>query len=310
MANREHEYILLSGVDKWHEFIEKEENKNRLKFRADLQGADLGLENLQGANLQVADLQDAIIVGTNLQGADLHVANLQDANLRGADLQGANLRGADLQRADLQGANLQDANLQGASLRDCKNYLLDNNFIKDTLFSPNASDPWSVLRRKYTGVMLFFNFLFLICFLGSNALQATAWKALNIFQKHYAENIAKLENISEIKTPLGACMSEKCDNPRPIWQIMLGLQKGWLKAALAVLLIVYNISRAWFTWWVGLLREAEERSNHSPSLKQYIWWYRGHLFFMLPMVIFATTSLLIHGYDLLVKTTVILPLVQ
>jgi hypothetical protein len=42
-------------------------------------------------------------------------ANLQGANLKGADLKGANLKGADLPEANMRWANLQGANLRMAT---------------------------------------------------------------------------------------------------------------------------------------------------------------------------------------------------
>lgn len=78
-------------------------------YRANLQGAILGLANLQGTQLVEANLQGADLVYANLQGARLGEANLQGANLRGANLQGANLVYANLQGADLLRANLEHA---------------------------------------------------------------------------------------------------------------------------------------------------------------------------------------------------------
>jgi hypothetical protein len=46
----------------------------------------------------------------------------------------------------------------------------------------------------------------------------------------------------------------------------------WL---LPLVLLTYNIFRAWFTWWISRLREAEKHSGWSPKEKEYIWYYRA-----------------------------------
>jgi uncharacterized protein YjbI with pentapeptide repeats len=142
MANQEHLKILRNGgVEAWREFIQRQ----KYRFNAQLEGADLSAMDLQwvdlhGANLLGADLQGADLTGANLEGGNLRKANLARANLFAgyyidADFQGANLMGTNLRRvdlrqsnlheanlfeADLRGANLWGANLQGANFRKAK----------------------------------------------------------------------------------------------------------------------------------------------------------------------------------------------
>ena len=61
------------------------------------------------------------------------------------------------------------------------------------------------------------------------------------------------------------------------------------------------------TRWVGLLRDAEERSGYSPAWNEYRWCFYAHRA-MQVLFLVAVASLLWHGWELLVQTEVVLPL--
>jgi hypothetical protein len=343
----EHISILSSSTaHEWNEWVAKEKEKDP-EFGPSLAGEDLTdfnfvfrnfpgaffMEtNLSGVDLSSADFSDATLLRANFSncrgiftsfkranisqadfsnsdfktaeftGANLFATNLSNANLVSANFSSAYLRFAKLFKADIAGTDLS-----GADLRDCKGFVLDENFIKETKFSPNSKDPWSQLRRKYTGVMVFFNLIFLSIFVGSNAIEAFFWKGVNILQSEYNEySTDNPEKHSTWKIPT-VCLSENCAEPRPIWQIIIGAHKGITECLLIILLIAYNLARALFTWWVGLLRDAEERSNYSPSKKQYIWWYRVHLILYPLGMATSILVLSVYGADLFFDSTVILP---
>jgi hypothetical protein len=90
--------------------------------------------------------------------------DLTEADLTEADLTGANLSGADLSGADLSGATLVNTNLSEAKLHEVSGMILDSTFIRNARFSPRATDPWSILRRSYTGPKLFFHILLFVAF--------------------------------------------------------------------------------------------------------------------------------------------------
>jgi hypothetical protein len=70
-------------------------------------------------------------------------------------------------------------------------------------------------------------------------------------------------------TNIAHCLSPKCE-PLPVWQLVLGLDKGWEFFVLAVTLIGYNVLRARLTWSVSQMRDEEERSGYTPP------WLRGY----------------------------------
>lgn len=110
MANEEQLSILKQGVKAWNEW-----QYSNLRFRADLEAADLNNADLQGINLREAILRHADLTRANLRESDLSLTDLTNANLEMADLTGISLRRAGLRKANLT-ANLAYAQFHGADL--------------------------------------------------------------------------------------------------------------------------------------------------------------------------------------------------
>lgn len=213
-ASSEQVAVLLQGVETWNRW--REENPavpielsevdlrpesiagyavlghNRTNLRnINLCGAVLRDARLDGADLYGAKLDGAHLGGAHLEGATLQAATLKRATLSGAHLQDAslvwaNLKGANLQGANFDGAGLRHADLREADLRGIQKAVFDESKIVHAVTGLAAKDPWSVLRRKYTGVMLFFHLLFLVAFILPYAGRAFLWKAVNRGQSLYA----------------------------------------------------------------------------------------------------------------------------
>lgn len=108
-----------------------------------------------------------------------------------------NLRGALLQGAKLQGASLHHADFREADLRGVHNAVFDESNVVYAISGLAAKDPWSVLRRKYTGVMLLFHLVFLTAFLLPYAGRAAFWRAVNHGQVLYGTVTSEL--VSELR---------------------------------------------------------------------------------------------------------------
>lgn len=114
--------------------------------------------------------------------------------MKGACFLGAELEGADLSEADLQGANFAHANLHGASLtyanlhdadlRGAYRFRLDGNFTRNVRLPYRSTDPWSVLRRTYTGPRMLFNMLFLVAFAIPYIGKVVFWLSINRAQSY------------------------------------------------------------------------------------------------------------------------------
>ncbi len=115
-------------------------------YAAHLKHADLSGAHLDQAYLNAAHLEHAHLPWGHLEHADLYATHLEHANLRNADLEGADVR-----NAYLRDALFAEATLNGADVRRAKGLRFDGNRVEGIRIEGNAPDPWSVLRRQYTG---------------------------------------------------------------------------------------------------------------------------------------------------------------
>ncbi len=188
---------------------------------AHLEKANLEGAHLEFATLIRANLEEANLTGANLKGASLHSAHLERANLNSANLEGALFYGAHLKQANLIAASLGgpnpvrdllskasilwygrvlkrsrwslrgssgtrwwQADLSGADLRvrTPEHLRLDDTRILNSHFAPGSRDPWSVIRRSYSGPSLLFHLLFLLVFLVPYVGRAGYLKGINVAQ--------------------------------------------------------------------------------------------------------------------------------
>ena len=271
--------------------------------KADLGGADLTNADLTRANLMNANLGSAVLREAGLREADLMGANLGEADLREADLTKADLREAGLEEADAQGAVAVGAKLEsaavegaifvGASLLDVHGLLLDGNQIRGAKFSPRAGDPWSVLRRNYTGTRLLFHLLLLALFVLPYFARILMWAGVNQAQRAIVHstttlqvvsddlqdrgdpNAQALAQVTEQLSQIQPCLAKECKDYY-VWQLLLGVDQGAYLWLLAIALITYNLIRAVLTRSVGPLRDEEERTGYAPALKSYLWLFDLH----------------------------------
>ena len=89
-------------------------------------------------------------------------------------------------------------------------------------------------------------------------------------------------------------LAAECDKYE-VWQLLLGIDKGWRFCVLASLLLLYNLCRALLTWKLGPLRDEEERSFYSPALDDYRWLYRVHRVVQFLLAV-AVIALAYHGW--------------
>lgn len=224
---------------------------------ADLFGARLEYTKLNWAHLEHADLG-----GAHLEDADLSYAHLEDADLRGASLYQSNLVGARLDRANMQGSRLEHAvlsnvSLTGADVRRATGLRFDSSLIRGLHIEGNAPDPWSVLRRSYSGPWFFIHATFLLAFILPYIGKVLALTA--------ADHARQSMGFVESTLPSFVHVEEI-----PAWRVLVGLERGWWVPVLGLILLVYNAIRGVLTVRVGMLRDAEERAGISPGLREYM----------------------------------------
>ncbi|MFH0981678.1 MAG: pentapeptide repeat-containing protein [Planctomycetota bacterium] len=206
------------------------------------------------------------------------------ASFEGASLRGASLAGTGLNRARLCGTDLREANLEGV-----RGLVLDCTYVRDAVFAPRADDPWSRLRRAYTGPKLLFNLFLLTAFFLPYVVKTAGWVTAYRAQKGVAAGLQKLEtDIGRLEPehPATAQVLRNAvegikqelpgpENPRAresrVWRLVLGVDKGNWYWVTALALIAYNLLRAGLTFFVAPMRDAEERSGLSPRYTRQKW---------------------------------------
>lgn len=234
-----------------------------LQEKVDFSHANLASANLTNVNLPYSDFSVA-----NLTVANLKQANLSASNFWVSQLERANLEQSNLSKSNLENANISEANLCAANLIGVKDVLFNDNLVRGLQIHYNSNDPWSTLRRTYSGSRLFFNLLFLIAFLIPYIFKLIFWVSVNYAQA-YSETlvhkrVTDLGLDAESLTNYALCFAEKCE-PMFAWQVILGVDKGRLDWGLAATLIFYNLMKAALTWFISPMRDEEERTGYTPS---------------------------------------------
>ncbi len=254
-------------------------------------------------------------------------------------------------------------------------FKLDFTRTRDTQFEPKVSDPWSILRRNYTGPQFALHLLFLLLFALPFFARSLYWRGVNEVQeigykaavsqvrmaanhlrespgarawvqetegflerhaetltgegrlaayrglRHVLESAARLESganlldpaalakerlwASEAKALLHLPLLREEAHERPVWQLLVGLDKGLFYFLLVLLpVILYNVLRAWLTYKVSLLRDAEERSGYSPRWSDYGWLYWLHQPARL-LLLAASIAFVFNAWHWLTETVVV-----
>ncbi len=248
-------------------------------------------------------LGSAYLEAVQAAGVDFSGATMTNANLKQASLQRAVFRGADLSGANMEGARIRDACLDGADLSGVTGLRLDGNSVRGTRFSPHANDPWHLLKRKYSGPWFAVHLLLLVIFVAGYSAKALFWVAVNRL-----ESVAVAVEPSLVDHPVvvngqgvsdsSARLVRRADlfavDEWQVWQLLLGLDKGVWAAAIAILLIVYNICRGVITLRVADLREAELHAQLAPRWREYKQLFYAHQYGMRFLVLIALGSFVYH----------------
>jgi pentapeptide repeat protein len=283
---------------------------HRPKVPIDLEGANLIDAHLENADLFEAKLKNAQLSLANLENAVLKEAHLENAQLwctvlKNAQLENVNLEYAELSLANLENANLDGAILNGADVRECRGLKFDSNEVDRIRIEGKAPDPWSILRRKYSGPLFMVHLLLLVAFLlpyvGHLMIltaESRAYSQLEQYleaQDEMPEQVEPTSGIEQVKTAV--------EQPKKSFHAAIGRYKkkfeqthtetkaiwpllGWTRTDgwgrcyffITIVILIYNGLRGYLTYNVSILRDAEERSRITPALEEYYnkkhSWYR------------------------------------
>ena len=206
-------------------------------------------------------------------------AHLEHANLLGARLECADARFARFNRSRLELAGLDQANLRGAT-----GVLFNCNRADRIEIEGDTPDPWSVLRRAYTGPRFFVHLFLLVLFFAPYAIrtayltlesriQTQTFEQLDEIGRHARRlpTVQRTRTFDEIMSVRARVERGFFDShvSRPAAWVVIGGARGWRPLGLAIVVILYNAIRAYLTLRVSILRDAEERSGITPALDEY-----------------------------------------
>lgn len=288
----------------------------------DFSGSDLSNTQLVGSTFKDVIFGSAKLIEAQLQGArfetgchfeeaDLTKCKASNAVFGCCSFRAVTAVDADFEGARFGGSRLTDADFSKANLRGASGFIVDETTVGSTRFSARASDPWSILRRTYTGPRFTLNVVLLVAFVVSLIAKAFAFQVLTLLQAAPA-----------IAGGLGSyCEDNPCETVR-LTSVILGLREGPVTAIFVIASLVYNILRLGLTFGVAGLRDEEERGHRSPAYERpgtnkakkrwqrmkeaaqdlkhwYRWMYVAHRYLMFPFFLLVMVSFSFAAYELL-----------
>lgn len=300
----------MSGCDFYKDRTERKENGITiagLMGPAKMVKARLGSANLSNASLARVDLSESDIQRCDCRNTYFGSANLsncigQFVDFEGANFTFSNLENADLRYSALTNADLHHANLVKTDLRKTTGlFFLNDNSIRETKFSPSSRDPYSLMRRTYTGPMFVLILLLTLMALSPYVLKAIAWGYIGEVQDLVLSGAYGIDG----QTNMVDRSSFKKTN---VISILIGLENDnpWLAASITFVLLTYNVIRGYVTLKVSSLRDAEERSLNAPEIEEYLNLYKLHFYF-LRWVMWGAVLVALFNATMLLSNTIYLP---
>ena len=248
-----------------------------VKFRGTLAGVNFGR-----AILKAVVFYDKLrLENCELPNAELENCSFDEGTFDSCDLSRAKFREVNLRGVDFGYSPVRLVEFVNCDMRDTRRLCLDENFLLHNTSSPYISEPWSRLRRSYTGPRMAFNLIFLATFFTPLLLSSFFWLEVNRAERVAGAEIGALRtaltsslSISRAESRVIRSVVRRLDEIRlcpgygcrqySIWQLVLGVQRQGSFWIFSALLIAYNIGRLVLTFVVGPLRAEEDRSAHTP----------------------------------------------
>jgi hypothetical protein len=247
------------------------------EFRGTLTGIIFGRSTLKS----VIFYDKLVLEKCKLPNAELESCRFDEGVFNCSDLSRAKFRRVNFRGVDFGYSSVQFAEFENCDLRDARRLRFDDNLLLHSTLSPYIREPWSRLRRSYTGPKMAFNLIFLATFFTPLLLSSFLWLELNHAERivgaaidavraslvnSLSESGAAGELIRSVVRRLDEfklCQSSSCTKYH-IWELLIGVQRHGLFWLFSALLIAYNAGRLVLTLFVSPLRAEEDRSSHTP----------------------------------------------
>ncbi len=233
----------------WREHAAR--NKGKINFWR----RDFSNLKIQHCDFTGVDFSSCRFNGTTFLNVKFTGADLRDADFAGAkfheqiDFQGANLEGADLSKTKFSsntkfdGANLDGTSFEAADIRRASGVRFSSTHIRGTILSPTSTNPWSVVRKRYSGTDFALNMIFVAMFCATVLAELLLLQSVTVA---LVESTLTERGIVECSpVPLAEIFSHLMVlEPRssgcrayPVWAVIFGFHKTL--PALSVLLTLF-----------------------------------------------------------------------
>ena len=321
-ANLSNAFVVNASLINADFYGTKQSTRRTVIGPANLVKVKLTVSDLSGANLARADLSETDLSGCKLNRTCLTSANLSGATIQSATIKDSNFLLANLTQADFWGStfdnvNFKSANMDNTNFKNSKgSFFVDDNPIRGTRFSTRAMDPYSLLRRTYTGPMFFLALVLTTIAFLPFVFKAMAWSFVGAVESridaYVGNTVAALETelppnvVSHIRTTLDQLNPARSNQfvESRVWKIVIGWEEGnrYIAISITAILVIYNALRGWVTIQMSKLRDAEQRSQHSPARNEYERLFRVHSRFLNWFLYVALAVACFNGLLLLTAT--------
>lgn len=193
-----------------------------------------------------------------------------------------------LQVQILKNTDLQDANLTNANLAYARNINFSDNKIDGAIITSTTTAPWLTLKKSYTNTMMLFTLAAVFTFFLPYVVNIATWRSVNLAQQLNSELEASLaiaaneletegnpqallvRKLSDRAENITPCLAEDC-KPWRIWQLLVGVRRGWLFAVLSIPIISYNFARVYLTREISILKDSEQATGLTPRWESIFW---------------------------------------
>lgn len=251
-------------------------NFSKARLTCSFKGSKFTDCKFEGSSWDACKMQDSTFENSDLRSVRIEACNFESCLFRKCDFTSALFRSIVSPGGLL--VRFESCNFENADLRAIKKLELDDCYIAGARLPKDISDPWSILRRRYTGIRAIANLMLLVAFFLPYVIETILWISLN-----------RIESLPQVKESVCA---QGCSE-MPVAALLFGYHNGWISVLTAALLVAYNIMRGYLTLQVAPLRENEERCHYTPAREEYGPLYSVHLFVSAVMK-FAVASFIVH----------------
>jgi len=243
--------------------------------RVDLSNAILRKSTITRSNLSHAILWSCDISKSSVSESLFIESSCFNVNFCHTNLSTSSFKRANLKHSRMNYTRLCGSDLDRAVLTNVSGLLFDYNSIDKILIEGNSKDPWSILRRTYTGPKYILNIILLIAFLLPFIGKAAYLTALSATQQSLIEISSSIEESTKEIEAISSVLQQSISHIQTSQEqtlavaVLLGWTDGIFTTLLIAVVILYNLFRAYLTFKVSSLREAEDRSKVSPTINQY-----------------------------------------